>query len=53
MARLKQLCVDATVASQAKGGPAYRCVYVDQQGYERNPPRNFAGLVQMFPNYQS
>lgn len=53
MARLKQWCVDATSASQAEGGPAYRCVYVDQQGYERNPPKDFAGLVQVFLDYQS
>lgn len=53
MARLRQWYADATSASQAEGGPAYRCVYVDEQGYERNPPKNFAELIQMFLDYQS
>jgi type III restriction enzyme len=53
MARLRQWCADATSASGAEGGPAYRFVYVDEQGYDRNPPKNFAGLVQMFLDYQS
>ena len=53
MARLRQWCADATSASRAEGGPAYRFVYVDEQGYDRNPPKNFAGLVQMFLDYQS
>ncbi len=52
MARLRQWCADATSASQAEGGPAYRFVYVDQQGYERNPPQAFASLVASFTEYQ-
>ncbi len=52
MARLRQWCADATSASQAEGGPAYRLVYVDQQGYERNPPSTLAGLAASFTEYQ-
>jgi type III restriction enzyme len=53
MARLRQWCADATSASQADGGPAYRFVYVDQPGYERNPPHTFAALVAGFTEYQA
>jgi type III restriction enzyme len=52
MARLRQWCADATSASQAEGGSAYRFVYVDQQGFERNPPNNFAGLATSFRDFQ-
>ncbi len=52
MARLRQWCEDATSASQAEGGPKYRFVYVDQEGYERNPPKDFAALVTGFAEYQ-
>jgi type III restriction enzyme len=52
MVRLRQWCADATSASQAEDGPAYRFVYVDQQGYERNPPKNFAGLAASFAEFQ-
>jgi type III restriction enzyme len=52
MARLRQWCEDATIASQDEGGIVYRFVYVDQSGYERNPPKNFAGLVASFTEYQ-
>jgi type III restriction enzyme len=52
MARLRQWCTDATQASKSEGGPAYRFVYVDQQGYERNPPKNFAGLAASFTEFQ-
>ncbi len=52
MARLRQWCVDATDASLANGGPRYRFVYVDQVGYERNPPTSFAALVAGFVEYQ-
>jgi type III restriction enzyme len=52
MARLRQWCQDLTQASQAEGGPVYRFVYVDQQGYERNPPLTFASLVTGFTEYQ-
>lgn len=52
MTRLHQWCADATSASQAESGPAYRFVYVDQQGYERNPPKTFASLAASFTEYQ-
>lgn len=52
MGRLRQWCADATRASQAEGGPAYRFVYVDQKGYERNLPRSFAGLAASFTEFQ-
>ncbi len=53
MARLKQWCADATRASRAEGGPEYRFVYVDQEGFETHRPTHFAGLVQAFRDYQS
>jgi type III restriction enzyme len=52
MIRLRQWCEDATSASQAVGGRAYRFVYVDQPGYERNPPQNFASLAASFTDFQ-
>ncbi|MBZ0159186.1 DEAD/DEAH box helicase family protein [Candidatus Methylomirabilis sp.] len=52
MARLKQWCADATDASRAEGGPAYRFVYVDEDSFKRNPPSNFAGLVTAFREFQ-
>ena len=52
MARLRQWCEDAAAASVAESGPAYKFVYVDQQSYERNPPKTFAGLVAAFGEYQ-
>lgn len=52
MQRLRQWCEDATAASQAEGGPAYGFVYVDQAGFERNRPVNFAGLVASFSEFQ-
>lgn len=52
MARLRQWCGEATEASQAEGGPAYRFVYVDQGGFERHPPTSFAALVAGFTEYQ-
>jgi len=52
MKRLSQWCEDATQASQAVDGPAYRFVYVDQTGYERNPPARFADLASAFRAYQ-
>ncbi len=53
MARLCQWCGDATSASQAEGGPAYRFVYVDQEGFEARPPHDFTGLVVAFHEYQT
>jgi type III restriction enzyme len=52
MRRLRQWCADATVASQAEGGPAYRFVYVDQAGFETHKPRAFAALAAAFTEYQ-
>ncbi|MCR4304876.1 MAG: DEAD/DEAH box helicase family protein [Gallionella sp.] len=52
MSRLSQWCADATNASQGEDGTVYRFVYVDQQGYERNPPKTFAGLATSFTEYQ-
>lgn len=52
MQRLRQWCADATAASVAAGGPAYRFVYVDQAGFERHRPATFAALVAGFRDYQ-
>ena len=52
MVRLRQWCEDATVASQTDAGPAYRFVYVDQEGFERNPPNSLAALATAFTEYQ-
>jgi type III restriction enzyme len=53
MARLAQWCEDATAVSHAEGGPAYRFVYVDQDGFERHAPKRLAELATMFREYQS
>ncbi len=53
MARLRQWCEDATVASRAASGPDYRFVYVDQAGFERHRPTTFAALVASFAEYQN
>lgn len=52
MARLKLWCADATTASRALGGPAYRFVYVDQPGFEAHRPQALADLVASFRDYQ-
>ncbi len=52
MARLKQWCADASAASLAEGGPAYRFVYVDQGGFEQHTPHDFAGLMAAFHEFQ-
>ena len=52
MARLAQWCTDASAASQAAGGPAYRFVYVDQARFDKHPPASLAGLLSMFRDYQ-
>lgn len=52
MMRLRQWCEDASAASRAEGGPEYRFVYVDQVSYERNPPKDFAGLRAAFRDFQ-
>ena len=52
MARLRQWCDDSTSADKAGNGPAYRFVYVDQQGFEKNTPQTFAALAASFIEYQ-
>ncbi len=52
MNRLRQWCADATSASLAEGGPAYRFVYVDQAGFEQHKPTVFAALATAFRDYQ-
>lgn len=52
MRRLRQWCADATEASVAAGGSAYRFVYVDQKSFEVHRPTTFAGLVETFREYQ-
>lgn len=53
MGRLRQWCEDATGASKPEGGPTYRFVYVDQEGFETHRPRDFAALVASFQEYQA
>ncbi len=56
MRRLGQWCQDATAASKAQTGEeantTYGFVYVDEDGFERHKPTNFAGLVRAFRGYQ-
>lgn len=52
MARLAQWCEDASLASAAQGGPAYRFAYVDQQRFGRHPPASLTELMTMFREYQ-
>lgn len=52
MRRMKEWCADATSASRAISGPAYRHVFVDQEGFEKHTPRDFAGLVKTFREFQ-
>ncbi len=56
MARLRQWCADATVASAAQAdGRAirYDFVFVDQTGFEKHPPTTFAGLAAAFTEYKT
>jgi type III restriction enzyme len=53
MARLAQWCADATGASTAEGGPAWRFAFVDQTGFERYTPDTMATLATGFTEYQS
>jgi len=52
MARLRQWCADATAASQPGSGPAYRFVFVDEDGFENNKPQTFAALAAGFTEYR-
>ena len=51
MARLKQWCADATAAEE--NGQKYDFVFVDQTGFEKHAPKNFAALAASFTVYQS
>jgi type III restriction enzyme len=51
MARLKQWCADATVAEE--DGRRYDFVFVDQTGFEKHQPNNFAALAASFTEYKS
>ncbi len=52
MARLGQWCEEATAASRAEGGPDYRFLYVDEDGFRTHRPASFQGLVDTFREYQ-
>ncbi|HXE42098.1 MAG TPA: type III restriction endonuclease subunit R, partial [Candidatus Baltobacteraceae bacterium] len=51
MARLKQWCADATTAED--NGQKYDFVFVDQIGFEKHAPKNFAALSASFTDYKS
>jgi type III restriction enzyme len=50
MARLKQWCADAAAAEE--NGQRYDFVFVDQTGFERHSPKNFAALAASFTDYK-
>jgi type III restriction enzyme len=50
MARLKQWCADATAAEE--NGQCYDFVFVDQNGFEKHAPKNFAALAASFTGYK-
>ncbi len=52
MNRLRQWCEDATQAAKAEGKVVYRFVFVDEDGFDKNAPKNFAGLAASFTEYQ-
>lgn len=55
MARLKQWCADATAAEATEGSSAsqrYDFVFVDQNGFEKHAPKNFASLPTSFTDYR-
>lgn len=55
MARLKQWCADATTAEAAEGGShgqQYDFVFVDQNGFEKHAPKDFASLAASFTEYK-
>jgi type III restriction enzyme len=51
MERLKQWCEDASKASRDARGPAYRFVFVDEEGFKRHRPADFASLAASFREY--
>ena len=52
MARLRQWCEDATEAAKTDGGPGYHFVYVDEESFAKYTPNTFAGLANVFREYQ-
>ena len=50
MQRLAQYCADATAAEP--NGTRYELLFVDQDSYARQPPRNFASLVASYKEYK-
>src|SRR5690606_22720011 len=52
MARLRRWCFDSSDACDAAGGAGYVFVYVDEEGFERNPPKTFASLIAGFSEYR-
>ncbi len=52
MARLRQWCKDATLASKAETRTNFGFVYVDQAGFEAHKPASFAALVTSFSDYR-
>jgi type III restriction enzyme len=55
MARLKLWCADATAAEAEEGGAGiqYRFLYIDEDGFEKHPPRTLADLATGFTEYQA
>ncbi len=53
MARLRQWCSDATVASAAEDGVKYRMAFVDQKGFEQYRPTTMAAVAASFTEYQA
>jgi len=55
IARLKQWCADATAAEAAEGGSPsqrYDFIFVDQTGFEKHAPKNFAALAASFTEFK-
>jgi type III restriction enzyme len=50
MARLKQWCADASAAED--DGQRYDFVFVDQSGFEKHSPKDFAALAASFTEYK-
>ncbi len=51
MARLRQWCADATAAEE--NGRRYDFVFVDQNGFEKHPPKTFTALAASFTEYKT
>ena len=50
MARLKQWCADATAAEE--NWQRYDFFFVDQTGFEKHAPKNFAALAASFTEFK-